>query len=67
MDKHEIYMYNIKIDCYYKKEQTIRRQGMKNSKKKDYSSVLHTVQINFHAVDVNKDKYIQTPIGLLIF
>ena len=29
--------------------------------------VLHTVQINFHAVDVNKYRYIQTPIGLLIF
>ena len=29
--------------------------------------VLHTVQINFHAVDVNKYIYIQTPIGLLIF
>ena len=29
-------------------------------------SVLHTVQINFHAVDVNKYRYIQTPIGLLI-
>ena len=30
-------------------------------------TVLHTVQINFHTVDVNKDRYIQTPIGLLIF
>ena len=30
-------------------------------------TVLHTVQINFHAVDVNKYRYIQTPIGLLIF
>ena len=30
-------------------------------------SVLHTVQINFHAVDINKYRYIQTPIGLLIF
>ena len=30
-------------------------------------SVLNTVQINFHAVDVNKYRYIQTPIGLLIF
>ena len=30
-------------------------------------SVLHTVQINFQAVDVNKYRYIQTPIGLLIF
>ena len=30
-------------------------------------SVLHTVQINFHAVDVNKYRYIQIPIGLLIF
>ena len=30
-------------------------------------TVLHTVQKNFHAVDVNKDRYIQTPIGLLIF
>ena len=29
-------------------------------------TVLHTVQINFHAVDVNKYIYIQTPIGLLI-
>ena len=25
------------------------------------------MQINFHAVDVNKYRYIQTPIGLLIF
>ena len=31
------------------------------------SSVLHTVQINFHAMDENKSRYIQTPIGLLIF
>ena len=31
------------------------------------NTVLHTVQINFHAVDVNKYRYIQTPIGLLIF
>ena len=30
-------------------------------------TVLHTVQINFHAVDVNKYRYIETPIGLLIF
>ena len=30
-------------------------------------TVLHTVQINFHTVDVNKYRYIQTPIGLLIF
>ena len=30
-------------------------------------TVLHTVQINFLAVDVNKYRYIQTPIGLLIF
>ena len=30
-------------------------------------TVLHTVQINFHGVDVNKYRYIQTPIGLLIF
>ena len=30
-------------------------------------TVLHTEQINFHAVDVNKYRYIQTPIGLLIF
>ena len=29
--------------------------------------VLHTVQISFHAVDVNKYRYIQTPIGILIF
>ena len=27
----------------------------------------YTVQINFQAVDVNKYRYIQTPIGLLIF
>ena len=25
------------------------------------------MQINFHAVDVNKYRYIQTPIGLLFF
>ena len=31
------------------------------------TSVLYTVQKNFHAVDVNKYRYIQTPIGLLIF
>ena len=30
-------------------------------------TVLHTAQINFHAVDVNKYRYKQTPIGLLIF
>ena len=30
-------------------------------------TVLHTVQIKFHAMDVNKYRYIQTPIGLLIF
>ena len=30
-------------------------------------TVLHTVQINFHPVDENKKRYIQTPIGLLIF
>ena len=30
-------------------------------------AVLLTVQINFHAVDVNKYRYIQTPIGLLFF
>ena len=30
-------------------------------------TVLHTVQINFQAVDVHKYRYIQTPIGLLIF
>ena len=34
---------------------------------RDTCSVLHTVQINFQAVDVNKYRYIQTPIGLLIF
>ena len=27
----------------------------------------YTVQINFHPVDVNKYRYIQTPIGLLNF
>ena len=30
-------------------------------------TVLHSLQINFQAVDVNKYRYIQTPIGLLIF
>ena len=29
--------------------------------------VLRTSQINFHTVDVNKYRYIQTPIGLFIF
>ena len=33
----------------------------------EITAVLHTVQKNFHAVDVNKYRYIQTPIGLLIF
>ena len=31
------------------------------------TTVVHTVQINFQAVDVNKYRYIQAPIGLLIF
>ena len=30
-------------------------------------AVLHTVQIYFHTMDVNKYRYIQTPIGLLTF
>ena len=34
---------------------------------RSHDTVLHTVQKNFHAVDVNKYRYIQTPIGLLIF
>ena len=33
----------------------------------NYFTVLHTVQKNFQAMDVNKYMYIQTPIGLLIF
>ena len=35
-------------------------QGAK-SKVYLYNSVIHTVQINFQAVDVNKYRYIQTP------
>ena len=33
----------------------------------DVTTVLHTVQINFHRMDVNKYRYIQTPIGILLF
>ena len=34
---------------------------------KGQRSVLHTVQINFHPMDVNKYRYIQTAIELLIY
>ena len=37
------------------------------NKSENATPVLHTVQINFQAADVNKYRYIQTPIGLLIF
>ena len=49
----------------------IKAQGLvvldKNIIFRFHYAVLHNVQINFHAVDVNKYRYIQTPIGLLIF
>ena len=32
-----------------------------------YEPVVHTAQFYFHAMDVNKYRYIQNPIGVLFF